>query len=98
MEENIHFEAYNPSYEKYFQILEEDESIKEYVYFTKYNSSLIFLENECVGFYKLQYREYDSYDIQDNEDCQSIYDTLENKIIPIYYNRQNGENCFSSAK
>ncbi len=37
-------------------------------------------------------KEYDSYDVQDNEDCQSIYDTLENKIIPIYYDKMNGEN------
>ncbi len=36
-------------------------------------------------------KEYDSYDIQDNEDCQSIYDTLENKIIPTYYDRREGE-------
>jgi len=37
-------------------------------------------------------KDYDSYDVQDNEDCQSIYDTLENKIIPTYYSRINGEN------
>ncbi len=36
--------------------------------------------------------DYDSYEIQDNEDCQSIYDTLENKIIPTYYNKAQGEN------
>ena len=39
--------------------------------------------------------EYDSYDIQDNADCQSIYNTLENKIIPIYYDRECEED-FSS--
>ncbi len=33
-------------------------------------------------------KEYDSYDVQDNEDSQSIYDTLENKIIPTYYDRE----------
>ena len=37
-------------------------------------------------------KNYDSYEIQDNDDCQSIYDTLENKIVPIYYNRNVGEN------
>lgn len=37
-------------------------------------------------------KDYDSYDVQDNEDSQSIYDTLENKIIPTYYNRNEGEN------
>ncbi len=37
-------------------------------------------------------KDYDSYDVQDNEDSQSIYDTLENKIIPTYYNRNDGEN------
>ena len=29
--------------------------------------------------------EYDSYEIQDNSDSDSIYSTLENKIIPTYY-------------
>lgn len=29
--------------------------------------------------------DYDSYDIQDNADSDSIYSTLENKIIPAYY-------------
>ena len=37
-------------------------------------------------------KDYDSYEIQDNEDCQSIYDTLENKIIPAYYSKEVGEN------
>ena len=36
-------------------------------------------------------KDYDSYEVQDNEDSQSIYDTLENKIIPAYYERENGE-------
>ena len=31
--------------------------------------------------------EYDSYDIQDNNDSDSIYNILENKIIPAYYNK-----------
>ena len=31
---------------------------------------------------------YDSYEIQDNADSDSIYSTLENKIIPAYYKRQ----------
>ncbi len=31
--------------------------------------------------------EYDSYEIQDNADSQSIYRTLENKIIPMYYDK-----------
>ena len=31
--------------------------------------------------------EYDSYDIQDNADSQSIYNTLESKIIPAYYEK-----------
>ena len=35
--------------------------------------------------------EYDSYDIQDNADCQSIYNTLENKIIPMYYDKSSEE-------
>lgn len=36
-------------------------------------------------------KEYDNYEIQDNEDSQSIYATLENKIIPTYYEKdENG--------
>ena len=31
--------------------------------------------------------DYDSYEAQDEYDSQDIYNTLENKIIPIYYNR-----------
>ena len=31
--------------------------------------------------------EYDSYEIQDNADSASIYSTLENKIIPAYYEK-----------
>ena len=31
--------------------------------------------------------EYDSYEIQDNNDSDSIYNILENKIIPTYYNQ-----------
>ena len=36
-------------------------------------------------------KEYDSYDLQDNEDCQDIYNTLENKIIPTYYEKKQEE-------
>ena len=31
--------------------------------------------------------EYDSYEIQDKLDSESIYNTLENKIIPMYYEK-----------
>ena len=31
--------------------------------------------------------EYDSYEVQDNADSQSIYNTLESKIIPAYYEK-----------
>ena len=31
--------------------------------------------------------EYDSYEIQDNADSQSIYNTLESKIMPAYYEK-----------
>ena len=35
--------------------------------------------------------EYENYDIQDNFDSQSIYDTLENKVVPMYYDKdENG--------
>ena len=30
---------------------------------------------------------YDNYEIQDNDDSESIYNTLEKKVIPSYYNR-----------
>ena len=32
-------------------------------------------------------KDFDSYETQDIEDSQSLYDTLENKIIPKYYNK-----------
>jgi len=35
--------------------------------------------------------EYDSYEVQDNVDSASIYDTLENKIIPAYYEKNRNE-------
>ena len=35
-------------------------------------------------------KEYDSYEEQDISDSQSIYNILENKIIPMYYNKENG--------
>jgi len=34
--------------------------------------------------------DYDNPDAQDQEDSQSLYDTLENKIVPLYYDR-NGD-------
>ena len=37
--------------------------------------------------------QYDSYEIQDRADSDSIYNTLENKIIPMYYEK--GENGLS---
>lgn len=40
--------------------------------------------------------EYTSYDIQDNADCQSIYSTLENKIIPMYYDKEFDEDFSNS--
>ena len=30
---------------------------------------------------------YDNYEIQDNEDCNSLYTILEKKVIPTYYNK-----------
>ncbi|MBR1802887.1 MAG: alpha-glucan family phosphorylase [Clostridia bacterium] len=36
-------------------------------------------------------QEYPNYEAQDSADSQSIYDTLENKIVPIYYEKnENG--------
>ena len=34
-------------------------------------------------------KEYDNYEIQDNEDSDSIYNILENKIVPAYYDKNN---------
>ena len=45
--------------------------------------------NKQNGWIIGQNKNYDSYDMQDNEDAKSIYDTLENKIIPTYYDRKN---------
>ncbi len=33
--------------------------------------------------------EYNNYEIQDNSDSQSIYNILENEIIPLYYEKSN---------
>ena len=39
--------------------------------------------------------DYKSYDEQDDADSKSIYDTLENKIIPMYYNKNEVQReCF----
>jgi starch phosphorylase len=32
-----------------------------------------------------QSRQYDDYELQDREDAESLYETLENDIIPLYY-------------
>ena len=47
--------------------------------------------NEENGWTIGKNKEYDSYDLQDNEDCQDIYNTLENKIIPTYYEKKQEE-------
>ena len=47
--------------------------------------------NEENGWIIGKNKEYDSYELQDNEDCQDIYNTLENKIIPIYYEKREEE-------
>lgn len=39
--------------------------------------------------------DYDNYEIQDNDDSESIYNTLEKKIIPSYYNKN--ENGYSTS-
>ena len=38
---------------------------------------------------------YDNYEVQDNDDSESIYNTLEKKIIPSYYNK--GDNGYSES-
>ena len=38
---------------------------------------------------------YDNYEIQDNDDSESIYNTLEKKIIPSYYNKN--DNGYSNS-
>ena len=47
--------------------------------------------NEENGWTIGRNKEYDSYELQDNEDCQDIYNTLENKIIPTYYEKKQEE-------
>ncbi len=39
--------------------------------------------------------DYDNYEIQDNDDSESIYNTLEKKIIPSYYNKY--DNGYSNS-
>ena len=48
----IKFESFRPSYEKYFETYLKDKSITEYVIFSKWDSSLIFYDNDFAGFYK----------------------------------------------
>jgi starch phosphorylase len=36
-------------------------------------------------------KEYESTDAQDSEDAESLYNTLENEIIPLYYDRNSGD-------
>ncbi len=64
IENSLRFESYNPSYDKYFTILKEDESIKNYVSFPKNNSTLIFLDNVFIGVCRISLRDYDSNDME----------------------------------
>lgn len=50
--DKIKFESFIPSYEKYFETYLKDKSITEYVSFSKWDSSLIFYDDDFAGFYK----------------------------------------------
>lgn len=50
--DKIKFKSFMPSYEKYFELYLQDKSITEYVSFSTYDSSLIFYNEDFVGFYK----------------------------------------------
>ena len=43
--------------------------------------------NACNGWKIGTNSDYDNYEVQDNDDSESIYTTLEKKIIPSYYNQ-----------
>jgi RimJ/RimL family protein N-acetyltransferase len=58
----VKFSSFIPGYEKYFDILKTDKSITNYVSFSKYDSSLIFYDNDFAGFYKTMYRDDDLTD------------------------------------
>ena len=45
--------------------------------------------NSKNGWYIGLNAEYENYDIQDKADSEDIYTTLENKILPTYYDRNN---------
>ena len=36
-------------------------------------------------------REYNNPDLQDEEDAENLYDTLENSIIPLYYKERSSD-------
>ncbi|MBQ6860093.1 MAG: alpha-glucan family phosphorylase [Clostridia bacterium] len=42
--------------------------------------------------------EYTNYEVQDNADSQSIYNILENEIIPLYYAKDNHEKWIKKMK
>lgn len=53
----INFKSYIPSYDKYFEQMKDDNTMKEFVYFTPSDSNLIFYDDTFIGFYKALYDE-----------------------------------------
>lgn len=53
---------YNPTYDKYFDILKDNKSITQFVSFSKHDSRLIFYDNDFAGYFKTMYRDDDSAD------------------------------------
>lgn len=58
----IKFKSYIPNYDKYFDHYLSDKSMTEFVSFSKRDSSLIFYDNDFIGFYKTMIRDEDEND------------------------------------
>lgn len=58
----IRFASYNPTYDEYFDYYLKDKSITQFVSFSKWDSSLIFYDDDFAGFYKNIIRDDDLND------------------------------------
>lgn len=79
----IRFSNYIPTYDKYFDNYLKDKSITKYVHFSKWDSTLIFYEQEFIGFYKVITR---NEEINDREIYIAIIEKYRKKGIASYIN------------
>lgn len=89
----IKFISYSPIYDKYFDILKEDNSITKFVSFSKHDSRLIFYDNDFAGFYKTMYRDDD---LPDREIYIALIEKYRGKGIAKYVIDTLTNNIFES--